>query len=401
MTTTERPVTSQVWGARAAEIDEPSADLLTMYFHLARGEEPPPLGTPEAPPDGTRVWRPEDWFDTPAERMFAPCIGDCQPRSADGGVLRTEERLAIAAATAATSGRPPIGAWTAVEVEDPKAVLWIESASGGAVPVSETEEPDTKRALRDLPGKHGYGRARGTEDIDRPDQEARTNALSLRIEETARGSGIDLERDERRADPGELPSLTEHDDGGVTMRLTGGWTGQPSTPDLFEEATAVAIGRAYQKAGPVPDRLERATIAGIVAGHQLVQTAGLKTMAVTHGETVARWRKTVKSVDPGAADRAARNIVELAQQVETDMALPRTERQIQQWDERRAARRERAATTAGETPDGPRPPSRTAPPEKPAPRAVPVRRSGAPPGGARPDTPGSADRRRSKTDPGR
>ena len=370
-TSAARPVTSRVWAARAAEIDEPSVD--TMYFHLARADEPPPLGTPEAPPPGARVWRAVDWFDTPAKQMFAPCIGDCQPRHADGGVLRTDERLALAAATAAASGRPPIGAWTAIEVESPDDVLWIESATGGAVPIAETEEPDSRRALHDLPGKHGYGRARGTEDIDRPDQEARTSALALRVDEIARGSGIDLERDERKADPGELPSITDHADGGVTMSLTAGWTGQPATPDLFEEATAVAIGRAYQKAEPSPDRLERATIAGVIAGYQLVQTAGLKTMAITHGETVAGWRKRLTAADPAAADREARSIVELAQLVETDMALPRTERQMRKWDERRNAR--------------------TAAPETAPPETAPVRRAGAEPGGGRPETAARAKHR--------
>ena len=322
---------------------------------------------------GARVWKAEDWFDTPAEQMFAPCIGDCQPRHADVEVLRTDERLAITAATAAASGRPPIAAWTAVEVDDPDDVLWIETAPGGAVPVTETEEPNTQRALRDLPGKRGYGRARGTEDIDRPDQEARASALALRTDEIARGSGIDLERDSRKADPGELPSITDHGDGTVTMSLTAGWTGQPSTPDLFEEATAVAIGRAYQKAGPGPERLEHATIAGVIAGHQLVQSAGLKTMAITHGETVAGWRKRLKAADPAAADREARSIVELAQLVETDMALPRTERQMRKWDERRNAR--------------------TAAPETAPPETAPVRRAGAEPGGGRPQTAARAKHR--------
>ena len=151
--------------------------------------------------------------------------------------------------------------------------------------------------------------------------------------------GIDLKRrDETMVDPGELPSITEHADGGVTLDLTTGWTGRPSTPSIVEEATAVAIGRTYQTAGPGPNRVEHATIAGIIAGHQLVQSAGLHTMAITHGETVAGWRKTLKNADPATADLAARAVVELAGRIETDLALPRTDREARRWDERRNAR---------------------------------------------------------------
>ena len=360
------PITSRVWAARNAENDDPAIDQI--YFHLVRADRAADLGEPEPPPKGVRVWMAEDWFDTPAERMFASFIGDCQPRAVDGGVLRTGERLAITAA-AAERGHLPCRAWTAVDAEKSAPTLWIEGAGGGAIPVTETEEPDARRALRDLPGKHGYNRARGTENIDRPSQEARTAALALRIDEIARGSGIDLERnDPAKVDPSELPSLTEHADGGVTMGLTNGWTSKPSTPDLFEEATAVAIGRAYQTAEPGPGRLEQATIAGIIAGHQLVQSAGLKTMAVTHGNTVAEWRKQLKRADPGAADRQARATVELAERIETDLALPRTERQQRQWDDRRKARAAPADT-------------------------APVRRAGAKPGGGRPETTARPDHR--------
>ena len=222
MTTT----TSRAWARKAADTDDPAVD--TMYFHLVRADEATALGTPETPPNDARIWKTEDWFDAPAERMFASFIGDCQPRAADGGVLRTSERLAITAA-AAEHGHLPSGAWTAVEVEDPNSVLWIESDSGGAVPIAEAAEEERHRALRDLPGKHGYGRARGTENVDRPDQAARASALALRIDEIARGSGI-------------------------------------------------------------------------IAGHQLVQSAGFHTMAITHRETVAQWRRPLKTGDRAGAN---------------------------------------------------------------------------------------------------
>ena len=262
--TKPNPITSRAWARRAEDSDDPSLD--TMYLHLVRASETPSLGTPETPPAGVRIRRAEDWLDAPPDRMFADFIGDSQPRAADGGVLRTEERLAITAATA-ESGRLSNGTWTAVDAENTTGVLWIEGADGGAVPVAESGETNSHRALRDLPGKHGYGRARGTEHINRPDQTTRASALALRIDEIARGSGIDLKRDdETKVDPGELPSITAHRDGGVTMSLTTGWTGEPSTPDIVEEATAVAIGRAYQKAEPGPSRVQHATIAGIIAG---------------------------------------------------------------------------------------------------------------------------------------
>ena len=245
--TKPNPITSRAWARRAEDSDDPSLD--TMYLHLVRASETPSLGTPETPPAGVRIRRAEDWLDAPPDRMFADFIGDSQPRAADGGVLRTEERLAITAATA-ESGRLSNGTWTAVDAENTTGVLWIEGADGGAVPVAESGETNSHRALRDLPGKHGYGRARGTEHINRPDQTTRASALALRIDEIARGSGIDLKRDdETKVDPGELPSITAHRDGGVTMSLTTGWTGEPSTPDIVEEATAVAIGRAYQTPG--------------------------------------------------------------------------------------------------------------------------------------------------------
>ena len=239
--------------------------------------------------------------------------------------------------------------------------------------------------MRDLPGAHGYGRARGTENIDRPDQTARATALSLRIDDIARGSGIDLERDERKADPSGLPSITGHADGGVTMTLGAGWTSGPSTPDLFEEATAVAIGRAYQLGRPGQDRAARATIAGIIAGHQLVQNAGLKTIAATHGETVSDWRRQVKSAEPETGDRETRAVIELAGRTETDLALPRTDRQKKRWNEHRAARI-RSSSSRDEHDGTTGRPSPHPDAAKRSGEAAPVRRAGTAPGGDRPHT---------------
>ena len=139
-----RTITSRAWARKAADTEDPAVD--TMYFHLVRTDEPPGLGTPETPPNGARIWKAEDWFDAPAERMFASFIGDCQPSAADGGVLRTSKRLAITAAVAAR-GHLSSGAWTAVEVEDPNSVLWIESDSGGAVPIAEAAEEERHRGI--------------------------------------------------------------------------------------------------------------------------------------------------------------------------------------------------------------------------------------------------------------
>ena len=173
-------------------------------------------------------------------------------------------------------------------------------------------------------------------------------------------------------------AITSHADGGVTMDLTMGWTGEPSRPDLVEEATPVAIGRTYQKAEPGPHRVERATIAGITAGHQLVQNAGLQTMSVTHGETVAEWRRTLRTRDRAAADREARAVVELTRRIETDLALPRTSREMRQWDERRSTRAGRAPAPDAGVADRA---TRDAQGGPKTPEAAPVRRAGTTPGG--------------------
>ena len=180
-----------------------------------------------------------------------------------------------------------------------------------------------------------------------------------------------------------MPAITSHADGGVTMSLPTGWTGEPSRPDLVEEATAVAIGRAYQKAEPGPHRVERARIAGIIAGHQMVQNAELQTMSVTHGETVAEWRRTLKTGDRASADDETRAIVDLARRIETDLALPRTSREMRQWDERRSARAGKApAPDAGAANQA----TRDAQGGPKTPEATPVRRAGAAPGGGDPRT---------------
>ena len=170
--------------------------------------------------------------------------------------------------------------------------------------------------MRNLPGKDGYGPARGTEHIERPDNERRAQALGILLKELAEGSGIDIVRSQSRPDAGvtALPALLAHDDGGVEVRLGAGQFDRPSTVDLIEETMAVAIAIAWKResktAAEPHEQLERATVAGIIAGHELLQSAGIRCpMAADHSETVTKWaterRKTETPAQAAAEMDAA------------------------------------------------------------------------------------------------
>ena len=331
-----------------------------VYFHLIRAEEPPAVGDSEPAPVDQHVWTSDDWFDTPAKGMFPGYCGDCQPRHADGGVLQTTERLAIAAACA-HDGLYAGDAWANVGPEAGQSAIWITAGeTGAAIRVARVEESDQHRAMRDLTGKDGYGRARGTEHIDRPDQRARTTALALHVDEITRGSGVELRRaDNGRASDGELPKLAVYTDGGVRATLGRAWAARPSTPDIVDETTAVAIARAYTYAQPSPKRLERAQVAGIIAAHHLVQSAGIRTLATTHEAKVAAWRKRHEERGDDAARNETRAVVNLARKVEHDLGLARTERQFKRWEGRTAGRdsEEPVPAGSGKAPDPPSPPN--------------------------------------------
>ena len=331
-----------------------------VYFHLVRGEHPPAMGDSQPAPLGEHVWTAGDWFETPTERMFPSYCGDCQPRHADGGVLQTTERLAIAAACA-EEGLYAGDAWASVGPEAGQEAIWISATeTGAAIRVARVAESDQHRAMRDLSGKDGYGRARGTEHIDRPDQRARATALALHVDEIARGSGIELRRAENpRAIEEQLPELAVYRDGGVRATLGKAWGPRPSTPDIVNETTAVAIARAYTYAEPSPNRLERAQVAGILAAHHLVQSAGIRTLATTHEAKVAAWHERQENRGGDATRNETRAVVQLATKVEHDLALPRTERQFKRWEKRTAARdsEEPVPARTGKAPDPPRPPS--------------------------------------------
>ena len=254
-------IASRHYAEQAAGGDQEAIEQ--VYFHLVRGEQPPPLGEAEAPPASARVWKGEDWLDTAPDGLFTSYCGDCQPRAADGEVLQTAERLAIAAARARDGMHGP-EAWANVDATAGADAIWI-AATGerGAIRVAQVAETDQHSAMRDLSGKNGYGRARGTENIDRPDQKARTAALALHVDEIARGSGIELARDDRsEAIDGQLARLEVHADGGTRATLGRGWAPTPSIPDLVDEATAVAVAprlpprRAGSRA-PAPRRRRR------------------------------------------------------------------------------------------------------------------------------------------------
>ncbi len=311
----------------------PETEVDEAYFHLVEGKEPWPIGETEKPPANARVWTAEDWFDIPADRMFTNYVGDCQPRHADGGILRTTERMAIHAACT-RSGMTANNAWTGLAPGADDDVVWVASPDGnGAMRTGPCAEEPQHQAMRDLPGKDGYGRARGTEEIDRPSQAARVRALALHVSEVAQASGIELRREDRPSAPRDgVPRIACYADGGMRVTLGAGVHDRPSTPDLVEETTAIAIARAYARGDDHPQRWQRAVVAGIIAGHHLVQTAGIRTLATTHETTVAAWRDAQKSQDPEAARQERAAVVRLARTTEWDLALPRTERQFRRWD---------------------------------------------------------------------
>ena len=231
--------------------------------------------------------------------------------------------------------------------------------------------------MRDLPGKDGYGRSRGTEHIDRPSQAARVTALALHGKEIREASGIEIVReprkertDGREAPPGDGagPELAYYRDGGVRATLDAGYFSQPTTPDLIDEIAAVAISRAWQsehaeaKRGNEPasgkqQRIERATIAGLIASHHLVQSAGVHSVATEWGERVTEWVDRLKQHRPEQARYEMRRTVELTRRLEYDLRLPRSPREIERGTRRAAARGNEEPTRAA----SPEHPTKTAP----------------------------------------
>ena len=330
--------------AEAAETTN-ERDMETTYFHLVKAEPPFGIGTPRQPPPDARVWSPKDWFALPSDRLFASYAGDFQPRDTDGDALETAERLSIQAMRGQT-GSTAAGSWC--EAADPSedGVDWIRSGPDSATPVIEVQEQPGEYAMRNLPGKHGYGPARGTEHIERPDNYRRAQALGILLKELADGSGIDIVRSQTRPDAGvsTQPALLAHEDGGVEVRLGAGQFDRPSTVDLIEETMAVAIAIAWKresKTGVEPhQQLERAAVAGIIAGHELVQSAGIRCpMAADHSETVTKWaaeRRKAETPAQAAAEMDA--AVALAAATEWSLRLPSTPRQRKRWNRVRSER---------------------------------------------------------------
>lgn len=319
-------------------------DMETVYFHLVKGEPALPIGTPRQPPAGARVWTPQDWFALPSDRLFPTHAGDFQPRDTEGDVLGTADRLSIQAMQG-QYGITGTGAWSEPANPLKATVGWIGSGPETATPVIEVGEEPDKAAMRNLPGKNGYGRARGTEGIDRPDNGRRVEALAILLKELAEGKGIDLVRN-GPADhgPNALPTLLSHEDGGMEIRLGGSRLDRPSTVDLIEETTAVAIAIAWQSHDKKPaspqERLDRATVAGIIAAHELVQSAGIRCpMAPDHAEHVSKWASERRNAD--TPDRVATELNEataLAAATEWSLRLPSTPRQRTRWDRIRQQR---------------------------------------------------------------
>ena len=376
------PTEEQFTGNALKHFAEPRPEvsdkaLETVYFHIVRAEEPMPLGDDAVPPAHARVWSADDWFKLPGARMFAPAIGDWQPRNEEGKTLKTSERLAvIAGAHAIRNTGIGTWVWAAGEVKD--ATFWIgASGTERATLVGKVAESRETAAMRDLPGKDGYGRARGTEHLDRPDQAARITALALHGKEIAEASDIEIVRetpeataDARNTQPGAItiPELACYRDGAVRATLGPGHFNQPTVPDMVNEIATVAISRAWQleraesrKTGNHPDqepeRIGRATMAGLIASHHLTQSAGVRTIVTGWDEHVTTWVANLKKHGPEHARAEMRRTVELTRHLEWDLQLPRNPRQIQRGMKRAAARGNERPTPALCTEPG----TRTAP----------------------------------------
>ena len=353
------PASATAHFAREAA-DDPENAIEQVYQHLIGADEPLALGDGTEPPQDTRIWTADDWFRLPEDRMLSGFAGDCQPRDEDGSILRTSERLAIVAAARGTAA----GAWSAVERDTPDA-LWIAGPDGGGVtPVARIGEKAEAAAMRDLRGPNGYGRARGTEGVARPNQAARAAALALHVDEIRRASNIELARPAQAGggSSGRLPEITVRN-GAVRAELGKRWIDHWSVPDIADETTAVAIARAVEQ----DDDPGRSRVAGIIAGHNLVQCAGLRTIGAGHGAAVRAWVEETERRGGSAARTERRKVVALVRSVEWDLRRPRSAREIERA-ERRAARHAAA--------EGPR--KGTAAPKQPAP--APKRAAGA--GGA-------------------
>ena len=319
-------------------------DMEKMYFHLVKADPPPPIGAPRDPAAGARVWSAEDWFALPADTLFASYAGDFQPRDVDGDPLGTADRLAIQAIWGERQSSAN-GNWG--EAPDPRGpgVEWIRSGTESAIPVVESRETPEETAMRNLPGKDGYGPSRGTEHIDRPDNERRAEALGVLVHELAEGNGIDVVR-EGPADSTlrRLPTVLAHEDGGIEVRLGGLQFDRPSTVDLIEETTAVAVAIAWRheyNAGKRPaPQLDRAMVAGVIAGHEMVQSAGIRCpMAPDYSEHVSRWARTQReSETPGQMREEAGAVIRLATAAEWRMRVPTTPRDRARWERMRKER---------------------------------------------------------------
>lgn len=385
----------------AAQRPEVTDDALeAVYFHVVRAEEPQPLGDGSAATE-ERTWTAEDWFELPAEKMFDPTIGDCQPRNADGGILRTAERLAVTAGAYA-NGEIPIGSWVWASADSTARTFRIDGPGpGNATLIAKVNENAETAAMRDLPGKEGYGRARGTEHVDRPSQSARVTALALHAKEIAEATGIEIVRQtpEKAAQtpgalPGDIqtPALATYRDGGVRATIDPRHFKQPATPDLVDEITAIAVSRAWQRqvhearrtntgAGGKHEQVERATVAGLIASHHLIQSAGVHTLTGKWGDKVTAWVDELKQSGPEHARDEIRRTVKLTRQLEWDLQLPRNPRQIERGKKRTAERGDEDPTPAPDRAENgrmtPRPAARVAtraagqknpnPPEAPAP----------------------------------
>ena len=356
-----RPVETAIARYAAEEDRYPTEEVEKVYFHLLVGEGPLPMADGRTPPDGTRVWTAADWFKRPGERLFAAYAGDFQPRDAGGRALRTRQRLAV---TAAQGGLTASGQWTEATDDELAHAFWIDTGSNTAAPVIEIAESADDAAMRDLVGGNGYGRARGTEKVDRPGQGARRTALALHLMEVADASGIEIRRDRTRtADDRGLPELLVHDDGGVTASLSQAPGNEAATLELIEEAIAIAAARAWQTAssrragerGSV--RLDQAMVAGAIAGHTIVQSAGIRCrIAPTHDRLVRDWAAGGSEGTGRARDEVERTIG-ITAATEWSLQLPGTAHQRRRWQRVRAARSEGVQPVPAREHEASRPPA--------------------------------------------
>lgn len=105
-------------------------------------------------------------------------------------------------------------------------------------------------------------------------------------------------------------------------------------------AIAIAWGHEYNKGKRPGAELDRAVVAGVIAGHEIVQSAGIRyPMGPDYSEHVSRWARGHR--ESGTPERMATEadaVTRLATAAEWRMRVPTTPRDRSRWERMRKER---------------------------------------------------------------